>query len=215
MHKGQAGRIAVIGGSAEYTGAPYFAAISSLKVGADVAHVFCVNAAAAVIKSYSPEIIVHPLLDTDNPVESIMEWAPRMHAFVIGPGLGRDPAILSTVAQLIEQLKKAEKLIVIDADGLWLVKENPDLIKGYTKIILTPNSVEFARLCTSVLGEEVKPAPSASAEKVRELAMAFGYLTILHKGATDVASNGRLTGWLDDIFRKGMCHILYMNPPPV
>jgi ATP-dependent NAD(P)H-hydrate dehydratase len=30
MHKGQAGRIGVIGGCEEYTGAPYFAAKSSL-----------------------------------------------------------------------------------------------------------------------------------------------------------------------------------------
>lgn len=40
-HKGQAGRIGVFGGSLEYTGAPYFAAISALKVGADIVHVFC------------------------------------------------------------------------------------------------------------------------------------------------------------------------------
>lgn len=40
-HKGQAGRIGVFGGSLEYTGAPYFAAISALKVGADLVHVFC------------------------------------------------------------------------------------------------------------------------------------------------------------------------------
>lgn len=31
--KGEAGKVAVIGGSIEYTGAPYFAAISALKVG--------------------------------------------------------------------------------------------------------------------------------------------------------------------------------------
>lgn len=31
-HKGQSGRIGVVGGSLEYTGAPYFAAISALKV---------------------------------------------------------------------------------------------------------------------------------------------------------------------------------------
>ena len=64
-----------------YTGAPYFAAISSLKAvyytsnrlancsintlhsqGGDLAHVFCPEAAAPVIKAYSPELIVHPLL---------------------------------------------------------------------------------------------------------------------------------------------------------
>lgn len=31
-HKGQAGRIGIIGGSLEYTGAPYFAGISALRV---------------------------------------------------------------------------------------------------------------------------------------------------------------------------------------
>ncbi|ODM98386.1 ATP-dependent (S)-NAD(P)H-hydrate dehydratase [Orchesella cincta] len=193
LHKGQAGRIGVLGGSEEYTGAPYFAAISALKVGADIAHVFCAKPAAAVIKTYSPELIVHPLLDTDNAVDAIMEWVPRMHSFVIGPGLGRDPKILNTVGHLIERLKEADRLFVLDADALFLITEKPELIKGYPKVILTPNSVEFARLCTAVLGEEVKPAPSASAEKVRELAIAFGHVTILHKGATDVASNGRLT----------------------
>jgi ATP-dependent NAD(P)H-hydrate dehydratase len=192
MHKGQAGRIGVIGGSEEYTGAPYFAAISALKVGADLAHVFCAREASAVIKSYSPELIVHPLLDREDAVEAIMEWAPRMHCFVVGPGLGRDPKILNVVAQLIEKLREMDKPLIIDADGLFLITAQVELIKGYSKVILTPNSVEFSRLCSAVLGEDVKPAPSASAEKVRELAMTLGYVTILHKGATDVASNGRL-----------------------
>nr|KAF6374703.1 NAD(P)HX dehydratase [Pipistrellus kuhlii] len=61
-HKGQAGRIGIVGGCQEYTGAPYFAAISALKVGADLSHVFCTREAAPVIKSYSPELIVHPVL---------------------------------------------------------------------------------------------------------------------------------------------------------
>lgn len=192
MHKGQAGRIGVIGGSEEYTGAPYFSAISSLKVGADLAHVFCVKSASPVIKSYSPELIVHPLLDSDNAVEQILDWAPRMHCFVVGPGLGRDPKILNVVEKIIEKLKEMEKPMIIDADGLFLVTNKIELIRNYPKVILTPNSVEFSRLSSAVFGEEVKPAPSASAEKVKELAMTLGYVTILHKGATDVASNGRL-----------------------
>ncbi|KAJ3287334.1 hypothetical protein HK104_008650 [Borealophlyctis nickersoniae] len=62
LHKGQAGRIAVIGGSEDYTGAPYFAGIASLKVGADLCHVFCERNAGVVLKSYSPELMVHPYL---------------------------------------------------------------------------------------------------------------------------------------------------------
>ena len=60
--KGECGRIAVFGGCVLYTGAPYFAAISALKCGADLVHVFCEKAAGSVIKGYSPELIVHPIL---------------------------------------------------------------------------------------------------------------------------------------------------------
>ena len=62
MHKGECGRVAVFGGCVLYTGAPYFAAISALKTGADLVHVFCEKAAGGVIKGYSPELIVHPVL---------------------------------------------------------------------------------------------------------------------------------------------------------
>ena len=59
--KGDNGRVAVIGGSLEFTGAPYYAAISSLKVGGDLAYIFCSKSASIAIKSYSPEVIVLPV----------------------------------------------------------------------------------------------------------------------------------------------------------
>ena len=67
-----------------YTGAPYFSAISALKSGADLVHVFCEREAATVIKSYSPELIVHPVLDTEYVLEEIDSWLPRIHCVVIG-----------------------------------------------------------------------------------------------------------------------------------
>lgn len=145
-HKGQAGRIGVIGGSLEYTGAPYFAAISALKFGADLVHVFCMKDAATVIKSYSPELIVHPLLDATNPIESIRPWLERLHVLVIGPGLGRDASVLATVAQLIQICKELKKPMVIDADGLFLLSENIDVLKNGENIVLTPNAMEYQRL---------------------------------------------------------------------
>ncbi|KAL5990994.1 hypothetical protein ACLOJK_011900 [Asimina triloba] len=106
-HKGQAGKIAVFGGCREYTGAPYFAAISALKIGADLSHVFCAKDAGPVIKSYSPELIVHPLLEESYSVRDdekasiankvlaeVAKWMERFDCIVIGPGLGRDPFLL-------------------------------------------------------------------------------------------------------------------------
>lgn len=59
--KGENGRVAVIGGSYEFTGAPYYAALGALKGGADMAHIFCPTCVATPIRSYSPEFVVHPV----------------------------------------------------------------------------------------------------------------------------------------------------------
>lgn len=52
--KGESGRIAVVGGSYEFSGAPFYSAISALKVGGDLGHIFCNKASATAIKTYSP-----------------------------------------------------------------------------------------------------------------------------------------------------------------
>lgn len=51
-YKGQNGRVAIVGGSPDYTGAPYYAGQGSLKFGADLAFIFCAKEAAGPIKSY-------------------------------------------------------------------------------------------------------------------------------------------------------------------
>ncbi|CAG2208030.1 ATP-dependent (S)-NAD(P)H-hydrate dehydratase-like isoform X3 [Mytilus galloprovincialis] len=188
-HKGLAGRIAVIGGSKEYTGAPYFAAISALKVGADLSHVFCTEGASTVIKSYSPELIVHPILESKFAVHETSEWLERMHAVVLGPGLGRDPVVcLDTAKNILEEVKKKNLPLVVDADGLFLVTEYPDLIKSYGKAILTPNIVEFGRLYEKMMGEKPKPEEPVLAVKV--LSRALGNVTIVKKGPNDIISDG-------------------------
>lgn len=65
-YKGVNGKIATIGGCLEYTGAPYYAAVSALRSGSDLSHIFCTYNAGIPIKSYTPEIIVHPILKASN-----------------------------------------------------------------------------------------------------------------------------------------------------
>ncbi|XP_041359018.1 ATP-dependent (S)-NAD(P)H-hydrate dehydratase-like [Gigantopelta aegis] len=186
-YKGQAGRVGAVGGSLEYTGAPYFAAISALKVGADLSHVFCSSEAAAAIKSYSPELIVHPLLD--NRSNEFEFWLPRLHSLVVGPGLGREDSIMNVVTDIITQAKKRNLPIVIDADGLYLVTKQPDIIEGYKRAILTPNKMEFIRLYEKMFGK--KPSPEASVVEVKSLCEKLGNVTICHKGQNDIISDGK------------------------
>ena len=94
--KGENGAVGVIGGSLEYSGAPYYSAIAALKSGADLSHVFCHKEASLPIKSYSPELIVHPGFDDET--ESILltktiRWLKSMSSLVVGPGLGREESM--------------------------------------------------------------------------------------------------------------------------
>ncbi|XP_052017896.1 ATP-dependent (S)-NAD(P)H-hydrate dehydratase isoform X5 [Apodemus sylvaticus] len=197
-HKGQDGRIGIVGGCQEYTGAPYFAGISALKVGADLTHVFCAREAAPVIKSYSPELIVHPVLDSSNAVEEVEKWLPRLHALVVGPGLGRDDLLLNNVRGILESTKARDIPVVIDADGLWLIAQQPALIHGYQKAILTPNHVEFSRLWEAVLSSPVDSRNLS--ESTLKLSQALGNVTVVQKGEQDLMSNGQqaaaLSWWL-------------------
>nr|CAB3246484.1 ATP-dependent (S)-NAD(P)H-hydrate dehydratase [Phallusia mammillata] len=187
QHKGQAGRIGIVGGSEEYTGAPYFAALSALKVGADLAHVFCPSAASPVIKSYSPELIVHPLLDKEDGLTAIKDWLPRLGSVVIGPGLGRLSSTMQTVKDIIAELKELSTPIVIDADGLFLVTQDPDVILGYKRAILTPNVVEFRRLANAMNIEARNDDP---VQETIDLSKALGDVTIVRKGKVDIIAHG-------------------------
>ena len=152
LHKGQAGRIAIIGGSAEYTGAPYFAGITALHLGADLVHVMCVPSAAQPIKSYSPDLMVHPILCREK-ANDFGKWLDRLHSIVLGPGLGRDEETIEIASEWINLAKLKKIPIIIDADGLHIITEDPGLIRGYPDAILTPNKVEFERLYHSLTGK--------------------------------------------------------------
>lgn len=158
-----------------------------------MSHIICERNAGTVIKTYSPNIMVHPYLsDSSNPggdiektMEKVLSLIDRVHVVVLGPGLGRDKVLLETATRIIQEVRKRSMPLVIDADGLFLVQNNPGVIKGYKHAVLTPNVMEFKRLKSSVGLEE--------SSTLEELCRAFGGLTILEKGNVDSISNGTTT----------------------
>ena len=185
------GRVGILGGSEEYTGAPYYAGKSALMLGADLSYIFCAESAMTPIKSYSPEVMVVPFYSkddlggndktcsdignlnrtyvsaetqTETGVEGkfstsltasraaiVIEYFPRLHSLVVGPGLGRAPVVMDMTRKIIMAAIGAGLPLVIDADGLHVLAQDLNLIKGYKKCVLTPNAVEFERLRVGVL----------------------------------------------------------------
>ncbi|PWN40611.1 Ribokinase-like protein [Ceraceosorus guamensis] len=190
-HKGQAGRVGIVGGSADYSGAPFFAAMTSMRLGCDMSFNICSPDAGHVIKTYSPDLIVMTLLGQEKNDEQLKDVLRpilgRLHALVVGPGLGRDKH-MQTAGRIAIQLAKSQQLpIVVDADGLWLLSNEPNLLMGYNNAILTPNVVEFGRLCDALNVDRSNPDTD---DAVVALSKQFG-CTILQKGKVDRISNGK------------------------
>jgi ATP-dependent NAD(P)H-hydrate dehydratase len=188
--KGHGGTVAVIGGSSEYTGAPFFAAAAVLRLGGDLSHIFCPPSASGPIKSYLPDLIVHPLLpEQSSPasihstVECVLHRSRPVQSFVLGPGLGRGEAASSFASSFLRAVRSSGRPIVIDADAISVVGREPLLVRGFGNILITPNVQELARL-RRWLG-------LSSNADIRLVAESLGGVTVMAKGESDVVSDGR------------------------
>ncbi|MCK9151433.1 NAD(P)H-hydrate dehydratase [Methanobacterium alcaliphilum] len=143
-HKGANGRVLVVGGSHDYTGAPALAAMASLHLGADIVIVACPESASIPIKSYSPDLIVRSFpgdyINLDM-VEPIIEMSHKVDCVLIGCGVGDKPQTEEALNLLVEKLVELNKTMVLDADALKLVEK--EKIKNVENLTLTPHSAEF------------------------------------------------------------------------
>ncbi|CAG8445577.1 14405_t:CDS:2, partial [Dentiscutata heterogama] len=155
---------------------PYFSAFSALKLGADMAHIVCQPTAAISIKN--------PDLTSEEIIDNVTSLFKRTHVLVIGPGLSRDKMMLECAKGIILKAKEEHIPMVIDADGLFLIQNDPDIIKDYSEAILTPNRIEYE--------------DDHKGELIQKLSRVFGGVTIVQKGENDLISNGNSVFLVDN-----------------
>lgn len=178
-HKGDAGRVLVIGGGA-YSGAPALAALGALRAGADIVTVATPRNVADIVASFSPNLIVRALsgdrLNEDD-VPVISGLIEKHDVVVVGMGLGTDEETIKAVEKIVPLCRKA----VIDADAL-----GPFLIPLlHENIIITPHAGEMKRLS----GMEVPKEEKEKLDFIKSFAKS-NKATVLLKGAVDIISDG-------------------------
>ncbi|EKD54425.1 MAG: hypothetical protein ACD_60C00087G0037 [uncultured bacterium] len=134
-HKGDFGHVLVMGGQSGYSGAVQLAALAALRVGAGLVSVATHPAHAEFLNMTHPEIMSHGI---DSP-GALSDLLVKATVIVLGPGLG----LSAWSKKLFSAALEAEKPLVLDADGLNLLAENPC---KKTSWILTPHPGEAARL---------------------------------------------------------------------
>jgi NAD(P)H-hydrate epimerase len=179
--KGDHGKVLVVGGSLEYSGAPYYVAMAALRGGVDLAVVAAPEPAAYVIKAMAPEAIAIPLrgerLESSH-VDYVLQLAEKFDVVALGPGLGTAEETQKAVRELFTKLKKP---LVVDADA---IKALSGARAGGT-VVFTPHAGEFKALT----GEEPPSSLRERAEAVKKWAAVLNAVVLL-KGRYDVISDG-------------------------
>ncbi|MEM9354042.1 MAG: NAD(P)H-hydrate dehydratase [Planctomycetota bacterium] len=149
-HKGDYGRVLVIGGSRGMAGAPALAGMSALRSGSGLVAVATPAVVQPIVASFEPSYTTHALGDdratylTADHYNELLKIAEGCDVVAIGPGLGAKHATARLVHRLYRRLAKP---IVVDADALNAISELPECIAapGGPRV-LTPHPGEFARL---------------------------------------------------------------------
>ncbi|QEE15936.1 NAD(P)H-hydrate dehydratase [Promethearchaeum syntrophicum] len=149
FHKGQYGKLLVIGGSSSYSGAPSLAAMSALELGIDLCICFVPKGIGNVVRSFSPNLIVQEGVAENFSnsdflqAKKLSNWAD---AVLIGPGLGKDPKTVEFFEKYILWILGKKIPCVVDADGIKMLgklfKESK-IARLTSSIVITPHMEEL------------------------------------------------------------------------
>jgi len=186
-HKGEFGRLLVVGGSGIYSGAPTFVGLGAYRAGTDLVFVAAPEKAAQAAASISPSLITIKLPgDKLGPshLRILHEHLQKASAVALGPGLGLARETASAARRIVTTVVQMKKPMLIDADALKALGVIRKKIFNESTVI-TPHAGEFQ----SISGKPPSKDLKTRARDVRDFAAKCGCVVIL-KGHTDIISNG-------------------------
>ena len=194
MHKGDRGRLLVVGGSVGLTGAVALASSAAVRAGAGLVTAGVPLSLHDILETKLTEAMTLPLPALDvrglsrDAFDTIALFQPgNLTAFALGPGAGRHPSTQALFQRIISEI---DLPTVLDADGLHAFAGKADLLRASAagnKLILTPHAGEFAALT----GEAPDDIVSRRMEMVSEWAQRLGVVLVLKGAPTVIAAPHR------------------------
>jgi len=217
-HKGDYGRVLIVGGSRGKTGAAAMAGQAALRSGAGLVTVATPSSCLPQVAATMPELMTEPLEETSAGTianASIAQLLAGKTMLGLGPGLGTHP---ETQAMARIALHEASMPVVLDADGLNAFSAHVAELRGTANrpVIITPHPGEMARL----IHREVAQVNANRIDVARDLAVAHDLHVVLKGFRTVVAfpdgqvfinatgNPGMATGGVGDILTGMLAGIL-------
>ena len=180
-NKGTFGKVLVVAGSPNMSGAAYLCAKAAFKVGVGMVMILTHEANRIILQESLPEAMLRTYTNPEEAKEELtkaMDWADVVAA---GPGLGTGEEAEALTKTLLLQRRKS---LVLDADGLNCLKGDTTLLSEYKgPLLITPHPGEMSRLT----GSSVKDILDDPIGAASELSKACGITVLLKDAATVIA----------------------------
>lgn len=188
------GRALLLCGCEEMSGAALLSCEAALRSGAGLVQLAAVPAVIAAARPRLPEALllaVHAEREAFlGPDIRIAQAEARANAVLFGCGVGLEDSVRALLRQLCAQTRLP---LVLDADGLNLLSEQPELLSlRPERTILTPHAGEFCRLS----GKSRAALATDPVGLATDFARKYGVILVL-KGATTIVTDGTLCAMLD------------------
>jgi len=185
-HKGDFGRLLIVGGSETFSGAPALAALAALRTGVDLVYIAAPRETAYSISSMSPDLITLKLegdhLSMRN-MPIIRNYMEKVTAVAVGPGLGLHKETQEAVSEIIRIAEERKMPILLDADGLKAFAGFKRRLE--TPAVLTPHLGEYAILTSEKPPDNLEERGNHVKKTAENL-----NATILLKSHVDIISDG-------------------------
>ncbi len=186
-NKGMFGHLAIVAGSVGMTGAATLAADGALRIGTGLVTLAVPESLNDIMEVKVTEGMTVPVPEGNArafgmaSLERVLEIVEKRDAAVIGPGFGRNE---DTIAFTQELVKRLARPAIIDADALYALSKNLDVLKQCAvPVVITPHPGEMATL----LGTTPAQVQSNRLEVARSFANDYGVTVVLKGAATIVA----------------------------
>ena len=187
-HKGDFGKLLIVGGGSRYVGAPALVGLAALRSGVDLAIIAAPEKTAWTINSLSPDLITVKLPCRDlesSALSELLDELGRSTAVVVGPGLGTLAKTRDAVIELARTLREKHPTlpVLFDADGLKALASELGLAQGMPWV-MTPHAGEFKILTGSDLPSNMQ----GRVEQVKTTAKELGCAILLKANVDIIAS---------------------------
>lgn len=193
-HKGNYGSLLVVAGSKFYSGSATLASVAAVRAGCDLVTLASPVRAADVAAHTLCDLITYPLRGDflrSKHVNEILDLAGlrKVNSGVIGCGLGRNKLTLAAARKIIRKLTIP---MVLDADALLAISEDPKVVLG-KQLILTPHAGELAILLgierVGVDFEQRVVLAKQAAIKYQSVVLLKGHIDIITDGQSVISNN--------------------------